>query len=463
MPCKRAIGPLDKRNRVSRCQACAARKIRCSGGVPCDYCIKTTQTCHEQEKRKPRAAVFVYHTQTPTDGTVSAAKGRSSRLKQIPEGPDSRFLDYCMALLDCNRFVHSHLALTAELLPLLRTSSLLSLAVRAVGALSASRHGSVCLDMGRNLAYFVAFSAYAASITELQTALMDRNIAERGDVLWGIFFLGLFELMVDPSGEGWAKHMVSGASKLLQLAGPENSTAVSRRAFFQVFRVLEATRAIVYGHSTILATSGWMGPQQENPSQKTTSSKRMDEILSLMIRVSTFSARFFESIPELASSKSSTLIHDLGKEGLEIQSSIYAWHEKAKLQLDSEQTVDSIIHLALACYHSLHVFLSNNYNYYRFWHNTAAPRLSPEEIEQHVESIIQHAENILKDSEVSSVLLLFPLRVAGTHAESGTRTRILRLLDGVFARGFVVSSRIKEDLNEYWADKDSPFPRFDPL
>ncbi|KAL3490352.1 hypothetical protein BJX62DRAFT_238164 [Aspergillus germanicus] len=322
--------------------------------------------------------------------------------------------------------------LTAELLPLLRTSSLLSSAVRAVGALSASRHGSVCLDKGRNSAYLVAFSAYAASITELQTALMDRNIAERGDVLWGIFFLGLFELMVEPSGEGWAKHMVSGASKVLQLTGPENSMAVSRRAFFQVFRVLEATRAIIYGHSTILATPGWMGLQQEHFSQ-TSSWKRMDEILSLMIRVSTFSARFFESIPKLAS-------------------------------CERRPTVNSIMHLALACYHSLLVFLSNNYNYYRFWHNTAAARrLSQEEIEQHVESIIQHAENILKASEVSSILLLFPLRVAGTQAESGTRTQILRLLDGVFARGFVVSSRIKEDLNEYWADKDSPFPRFDPL
>ncbi|KAL3480963.1 hypothetical protein BJX99DRAFT_272178 [Aspergillus californicus] len=463
MPLKRAVGPLDKRNRVARCQACASRKIRCSGGVPCDYCVKTTQTCHEQEKKKPGAAVFVYHTQMPTDRTVSAAKGTRSLPKQIPEGSHSQFLDYCMALLDCNRFVHDHMALTAELLPLLRTSSLLSSAVRAVGALSASRHGSVCMDRGRNSAYLLAFSAYSASITELQTALMDRNIAERGDVPWGIFFLGLFELMVDPSGEGWAKHMLSGASKLLQLAGPENSMVVSRRAFFQLFRILEATRAIIYGHSTILATPRWMGLQQENSSQTTTSSKRMDEILSLMIRVSTFSARFFESIPELASSERSTLLDDLGKEGLEIQSSIYLWHEKAILQLESEQTVDSLFHLALACYHSLLVFLSNTYNYYRFWHNTAAPRLSHEEIKQHVESIILHADNILKVSEVSSVLLLSPLRVAGTHAESGTRTRILRLLDGVFAQGFVVSSRIKEDLNEYWADKDSPFPRFDPL
>ncbi|KAJ0419179.1 hypothetical protein BJY00DRAFT_314248 [Aspergillus carlsbadensis] len=462
MPLKRAIGPLDKRNRVSRCQACAARKIRCSGGVPCDYCVKSTRVCYEQKQRKARS-VFVHHTQTPTSQCMSAAKGTTSLPKQIPQGLDSRFLDYSIALLDCNRLTHNHVALAADLLPLLRTSSLLSSAVRAVGALSASRHGSVCMAKGRDSPYFIAFTAYSASISALQATLADRDIARRDDVLWATFFLGLFELMVDPSGEGWAKHMLSGTSKLLQLAGPENGMTGSRRTFFDVFRVLEATRAIIYGHNTILAAPGWVDLQRETSSQITTCWKGMDEILSLMIRVSTFSARFFESTPKIASSESSTLVDDLGREGLAIQSSIYAWHDEAMLKLQPGDNKHSVLHLALACYHTLLVFLSNNYNYYQFWHDTPAPRLSRNDINHHVESILQHADHILKASDISTVLLLFPLRVAGTHAESGTRFRILGLLDAIFARGFVVSSRIKDDLHEYWVDKDSPFPIFDPL
>ncbi|KAL2819213.1 hypothetical protein BJX63DRAFT_382711 [Aspergillus granulosus] len=287
---KRAIGPLDKRKRVSRCQACAARKIRCSGGVPCDYCVKTSQTCHEQKQRKT-GAVFVLHTQEPICRTVGAAEGTKSLPKQIPEGSEIRFLDYSTALLDCNRFTPNHGELTTEILPLLRTSSLLCSAVTAVGALSASRHGSVCTDRGRNSAHFIAFSAYSTSLRALQTALMDENIAKRDDVLWGTFFLGLFELMVDPSGEGWAKHMLSGTSKLLQIAGPEPTMTVSRRTFFEVFRVLEASRAIIYGHSTILSTPGWVDLQLEISRRETTRWNGMDEILSLMIRVSTFSAR----------------------------------------------------------------------------------------------------------------------------------------------------------------------------
>ncbi|KAL2819214.1 hypothetical protein BJX63DRAFT_31696 [Aspergillus granulosus] len=139
------------------------------------------------------------------------------------------------------------------------------------------------------------------------------------------------------------------------------------------------------------------------------------------------------------------------------------WHHKAMLQLRSGATLDSEFYLALAGCHALLVFLSNNYNYYQFWHDVPAPRLSQEELSDHVESILQQADHVLKASDVSSVLLLFPLRVAGTHAENGIRARILGLLDCVFARGFVVSRRIKDDLHEYWDDKDSLVSSFDPL
>ncbi|KAL5090149.1 hypothetical protein Trisim1_004670 [Trichoderma cf. simile WF8] len=45
---KRAVGPLDKRKRVTRCQACAKRQIKCQGGVPCEYCQRTKKICTPQ-------------------------------------------------------------------------------------------------------------------------------------------------------------------------------------------------------------------------------------------------------------------------------------------------------------------------------------------------------------------------------------------------------------------------------
>ncbi|KAL6693161.1 hypothetical protein J3F84DRAFT_86421 [Trichoderma pleuroticola] len=45
---KRAVGPLDKRKRLTRCQACAKRQIKCQGGVPCEYCQRTKKACTPQ-------------------------------------------------------------------------------------------------------------------------------------------------------------------------------------------------------------------------------------------------------------------------------------------------------------------------------------------------------------------------------------------------------------------------------
>ncbi|KOS38492.1 hypothetical protein ACN38_g10684 [Penicillium nordicum] len=36
----RMVGPLDKRRRMTRCLACAKRRIKCEGGFPCVHCIR---------------------------------------------------------------------------------------------------------------------------------------------------------------------------------------------------------------------------------------------------------------------------------------------------------------------------------------------------------------------------------------------------------------------------------------
>ncbi|KAL4876488.1 hypothetical protein BJY04DRAFT_222968 [Aspergillus karnatakaensis] len=109
----------------------------------------------------------------------------------------------------------------------------------------------------------------------------------------------------------------------------------------------------------------------------------------------------------------------------------------------------------MASCHALVIFLSNNYGYYDFWQGRAAPRLSPEEQSYHVACILQYAQHLVTSSTVSSVLLLFPLRVAGTQAEGPMREVILGLLDYILAQGFVVARRIKDDLHEVWEYNDS--------
>lgn len=98
--------------------------------------------------------------------------------------------------------------------------------------------------------------------------------------------------MVDPSGAGWAKHMLSGTSRLLQLAGPQQQMSALRKTFLELFRVLEANRAVLYGDDTILSHPYWFPLQQIQASRAADGWDSLDGILSLMIRISAFNLRY---------------------------------------------------------------------------------------------------------------------------------------------------------------------------
>jgi hypothetical protein len=97
-------------------------------------------------------------------------------------------------------------------------------------------------------------------------------------------------LLSDDSGEGWVKHMLYGTSKMLQLAGPSDCMSPIRRMFYDMFRVLEASRALLYNEETILSQEGWL-QLQKTLSSNATRWKPMEEIVTLMIQTSAFSLR----------------------------------------------------------------------------------------------------------------------------------------------------------------------------
>lgn len=98
--------------------------------------------------------------------------------------------------------------------------------------------------------------------------------------------------MIDPSGEGWSKHMLSGTCQLLQLAGPQQKMSFLRKFFFELFRVLEASRAVLYGDSTILSHPDWLAFQQARASTSAGDWDSLGSILSLMIQISKFNLEY---------------------------------------------------------------------------------------------------------------------------------------------------------------------------
>lgn len=98
------------------------------------------------------------------------------------------------------------------------------------------------------------------------------------------------KLMAEPSGEGWAKHMFYGTSKVLQLAGPDAQQSTLQKRLLSAFRVLEANRAILYGDDTFLSKGRW----SLNDRIRTKEAKipdPMTEITELMIQTSRFSKK----------------------------------------------------------------------------------------------------------------------------------------------------------------------------
>lgn len=88
----------------------------------------------------------------------------------------------------------SFASIVSDLLPLISTSPVLYHAVIAVGAMDANRHTGGRVSKGEKSPYVDAMTSYHRSMGILQLSLGNRDVMQREDILWAIFFLGLFEV-----------------------------------------------------------------------------------------------------------------------------------------------------------------------------------------------------------------------------------------------------------------------------
>jgi hypothetical protein len=161
--------------------------------------------------------------------------------------------------------------------------------------------------------------------------------------------------------------------------------------------------------------------------------------------------RFYGYIPTVTRfNEPDPILNQFGIEAAEIQRNIFELHgEITNRGLEKSRNLET--HQGLAYCHTTLIFLFNTFDYYHCWHLNHSPHLSTCEISHHVDQILQQAELILNTLGGSGLLLIFPLRVAGTRAESRVqKARILGLLDRIFKRGFIVAGRIKVDLHQLW-------------
>ncbi|KAK5707364.1 hypothetical protein LTR17_020760 [Elasticomyces elasticus] len=304
----------------------------------------------------------------------------------------------------------------------------------------------------------VAYRSYQHSLQALRQNIGVYDVSSREAVLWTSLLLGIFELLADSSGDAWPKHMLCGVSQILKTTGPVDGPSLLDRAFIEIFSVLEANRAIMYGTTTMLVEAEW------NPSRRIGKDNGawcpMSEILTLVVRISTWSVHFLthcEWLKKAAGNIGETRGQHLGMEGLELRTGLDDWYAHASQLGESHEHV-RLSHLRLAMLYdqALVIFLCRQFDYYPFWKDQACPVLNRQEASCAVTTILSSVEDIMCSREIPGVLLLFPLRMAALHASSIVRReQLLNILNRICWQGYVVTHRMLQDVRELWAQMDS--------
>ncbi|KAF0324060.1 C6 finger domain-containing protein [Colletotrichum asianum] len=330
---------------------------------------------------------------------------------------------------------------SADLVP--HASRSLFDAMLALGAMQAHSLGAMAHH--NNLGF--ALRSYQQSLFELRNAVSNSSPTRRDSIAWSTFFLGLFELLQDASGQKWLQHMVFGTAQALVASGPAACKSGTMRTFFIQARTFEACRSIIFNQPSFLADPEWISLTDYLATD-------LDEILKLVVLSSNLRVRTAEFTGKAFPVQATSDVHlseglELAIEGFSLREALDSWELTASFL--PESTDERLLSIA---YHSAtSISLSGNYDYdLAHWQGlgVAVPILSASRTEEHFEAIVATVNEALKGSSLSPLLFLFPLRVAGARAKQRQqREAVIKLLQSI-RRNFIVADAMLEELRELW-------------
>lgn len=117
-----------------------------------------------------------------------------------------------------------------------------------------------------------------------------------------------------------------------------------------------------------------------------------------------------------------------------------------------EQNAQSI--LSMVYFHGISIYLSGTFDYFPQFNDLVTASIPQALIQKHVDMILEKTETALKTTNLSPVLLFFPLRVAGARVTTVQETEsILNMLQDISERSFPVAHAFTEDLTSLWEHK----------
>ncbi|KAG0647606.1 Uncharacterized protein D0Z07_6868, partial [Hyphodiscus hymeniophilus] len=443
----------------------------CEGEPPCVYCTKKRQKCVPQAADPKTDTVFINtcaaSLSQKCDDPASFGKRKISRLPDptpklyltVPLDDSALFVGHFFSgFLAANQFGGT-LDIDTIVSQFQSSASLYQVSI-AVGALDISnKSGRTRIE--RSEAKLGALNAYRICVVTLRNEISNREIKQSDACLWTTFFLGLFELMYDDTGEGFVKHFLHGTSKILQLRGPGAHLEGTGRSFFLTVRVLEICRALIYSNysePTFLCQNDWVEVTKriwdaiEDLHPK-------EHLFDLMVCCSSLSDRVgyaLETSSNITSTDLHSILEQFASEGLSLRLSLDEWHRTFQewiLSDDNPSDAGQSI-LANLYFHAISIFLSGIFDYRFEFNHLVAPRLLENQIQYHVSSILLETEIALRTTDLAGVLYFFPLRVAGariTSREEGAA--IVAMLEKISWRSFIVAGAFVSDLKTVWLKK----------
>lgn len=285
--------------------------------------------------------------------------------------------------------------------------------------------------------------------------------------------------MYDDTGQGWLRHMLYGTSQLLQLLSPDGCSHGSGREFFLETRIFEIARSMLFSQRSFLSTPPWisltskvwLGDYAEDWTPKDSLFDLMTMVADLCIRqvdLLHYSAETNQGrirATEFIQSKEDDSFSEIeveslrlfAREGTQLRSEMTAWSQMAR-EWYTKHPVDGHKYIALVYYSAISIYHSGIYDYSLAWSRYAVttPALKSQEIQQHVRTILELTTQSLRHTNLSGLLFLVPLRIAGARATSSEqRSRISTILAGITST-FRAAGAVSSDLEELWVSS----PRF---
>lgn len=505
------LGPYDGRKKRSRCLACATSHIKCSGQTPCAACTRRSVDCRYPPSRAASDGPVIV--ESSYSHSHYSRKKIEPVQRHLPADPTAFYLYHFYVFVQRNDFTGKAAAVVQtdlQHLGRLGTGTFLRDAMLAIGSMQAATtmQGHVALDTESLKSSTpppdestrlrrIALEYYARAVSSLSSALAENaNSADpsstsedtRDTILWTTLFLGFYELMNNARARGWQMHMIHGTAKALRALGPQSVRSSRRsRTFFLQARVFEVYRAIIFSDSTFLTDPEWQNLMGEIWMHSCEDNKEregwhpMDSLLDIIVLCSRLRYRirgFLPNCHRMTADEIGARGREIAAEAASLRQALNRWYDIHIKSADDDRlsaitpsttspatpassssktaadTHDSSIILGRLFYASASIYLSGIFDWeIDQWQaiEVDVPVLSRDQIDAHVDAILQHAPTALACTNIPPVLLMFHIRIAGARARCPVkRDLVLRLLDDV-RRMYAAASFYTTHLQNLWA------------